>query len=173
MNPVACLIIAALSSALTLFVHKKYIKKHVEGEQQSFMRQYGRIVFRIAFSLLGVIICSIVVATRSGQTPNLITDSYSKIAGLQIVGMLIVIVIAALFGAVSALLIKVFLGSKLPTQEKAEGQKEQKKNFSKKEDKQLSFYRLDIQDDQYFLNIEDEIHPLYYEIFGDISRNLR
>jgi len=31
MNPVACLIIAALSSALTLFVHKKYIKKNVEG----------------------------------------------------------------------------------------------------------------------------------------------
>lgn len=114
LNPSVCLIIAALSSFSTLIIHKKYIKTHVENDSNSFIRQYGRIVFRILFSVLGVIICSIVVAARSGQTPALITGSYSKTAGLEIVGMLLVIVFAAIFSAIAAGLIKAFLGTKQP-----------------------------------------------------------
>ena len=76
------------------------------------MKTHGRMIYRILFPFLGIIICSIVVGARSGQTPNLINNTYSKIAGLEIVGFLLVLVFAAIFGLLAAFLIKIFLGSK-------------------------------------------------------------
>ena len=76
------------------------------------IKSHGRILHKIAFPFLGIIICSIVVAARSGQTPNLINDTYSKIAGLEIVGFLIVLAFAALFGLGTAFVIKGFINTK-------------------------------------------------------------
>ena len=83
------------------------------------MKSQGRMIYRIIFPFLGIIITSIVVSTRSGQTPNLINDTYSKIAGLEIVGFLLVLVFSALFGLGTAFVLKCFLNSKDTKNEEA------------------------------------------------------
>jgi len=45
------------------------------------MVNYSKVMFRIIFSVLGIVIASIVVAARKGTTPELLYDNYSKIAG--------------------------------------------------------------------------------------------
>jgi hypothetical protein len=45
------------------------------------MTHYSKVVYRIIFSIIGIIITSIVVATRNKQSPELLLDNYSKIAG--------------------------------------------------------------------------------------------
>jgi len=77
-----------------------------------FMLSYGRIFYRLVIPVFGIIICSIVVASRSNRTPSLITGSYSKIAGLEIVGLLIVLVFALIFGGITAFCMKIFISSK-------------------------------------------------------------
>ena len=77
-----------------------------------FMVYYGRIFYRLVIPFLGIIICSIVVAARSNRTPSLLTDNYSKIAGLEIVGLIIVLIFALIFGAITAYCMKLFISSK-------------------------------------------------------------
>ncbi len=84
LNPVACLILAALSTIITLIVHKYFLTQSETEAESAFkvmMRTYGKIVYRILFSLLGSIVAAIVVSTRNGQSPTLTNYSYSKIAG--------------------------------------------------------------------------------------------
>jgi hypothetical protein len=46
------------------------------------MKNYAKIFYRIVFSSIGSIVAAIVVATRHGQSPALLSDNYSKTAGL-------------------------------------------------------------------------------------------
>jgi gas vesicle protein len=128
------------------------------------MRQYGRIVHRIVFSFLGIIFCSVVVASRASVSPNLLTGSYSKIAGLEIVSFLVVLVIGVIFGAITALCIRLFLGSK---EESTKGK------LDEKAARQLSagakVRKLQMEDRQYFLDMEEELYPLHYDIFGSLK----
>ena len=84
LNPVAAIIMASLASIATLIVHKYFLTES-ESESESvfkmIMKSYSKIIFRIVFPIIGIIITSIVVATRNGLTPNLLSSSYSTIAG--------------------------------------------------------------------------------------------
>jgi len=46
------------------------------------MANYSKIVYRILFPFIGIVISSIVVATRSGRSPELLNGNYSSKAGL-------------------------------------------------------------------------------------------
>jgi hypothetical protein len=84
LNPVPCLILAAVSTIVTLIVHKYFLTQsetEAEGAFKVMMRSYGKIVYRILFSFLGSIIAAIAVSTRNAQSPTLTNYSYSKIAG--------------------------------------------------------------------------------------------
>jgi H+/Cl- antiporter ClcA len=84
LNPVACLIVAALTSIFTLIINKYFLtasETESEGVFKKMMKNYGKIFYRILFSLVGSITAAIVVATRDGQTPALLSNNYSKIAG--------------------------------------------------------------------------------------------
>lgn len=83
------------------------------------MAGYPRIIYHILFSTLGIIICSIVVAARNSRSPALLTANYSKIAGLEIVGFLLVLAFASIFGAITGFCLKMFLNSKLTPKESA------------------------------------------------------
>lgn len=72
------------------------------------MVKYSKIVYRIFLPLLGIIICSIVVATRSGQSPALFNGNYSYTAGMEIVAFLVVMGIATFFGFIIGLVINIF-----------------------------------------------------------------
>lgn len=76
------------------------------------MRKHPRIFARIIYSFLGIIICSIVVAARNGVSPNLLSNNYSTIAGLEIAAYIIVLIIALVFGAITAVSINAYLGSR-------------------------------------------------------------
>lgn len=84
LNPVACLIVAALTTIFTVIINKYFLtasETESEGVFKKMMRNYGKIFYRIVFSLIGSIVAAIVVATRDGQSPALLKNSYSKIAG--------------------------------------------------------------------------------------------
>lgn len=74
----------ATSSFVTLLIHKHFLTPSETEAESAFkimMRNYGKIIYRILFSLLGCIVSAIVVASRSSQTPSLLVNTYSKIAG--------------------------------------------------------------------------------------------
>ena len=79
-------------------------------------------MYRILFSLLGCIVSAIVVAARSGQTPSLLVDTYSKIAGFEIVAWIVGAIFGAIFGAITAAAINGFLGSKKAEKEAEEAE---------------------------------------------------
>ena len=84
LNPSACMVLCCLTSIVTLVVHKYWITSSETNEESMFkvmMRNYSKVVFRILFAFLGSIIASIVVASRNGVTPELLTADYSKKAG--------------------------------------------------------------------------------------------
>lgn len=121
--------LVATSSFITLLIHKHFLTPSETEAESAFkimMRNYGKIVYRILFSFLGCIVSAIVVASRSGQTPTLLVDTYSKIAGFEIVSWILGAVFGAIFGAITAVAINAFLGSKKGekegegTEEKAE-----------------------------------------------------
>ena len=128
MNPSACLIIAGLVAALTLVFDKKVMVEDNNKEEKSafkeMMKHHGRMVYRTVVPILGIIITCIVVAARSGQTPNLTNNSYSKIAGLEFVGFIVVFLFAAIFGLITALIIKGFLSTKVEEDKKDENKVE-------------------------------------------------
>jgi hypothetical protein len=106
---------AALSTIMTLIIHKYFLTQsetESEGVFKNMMRSYGKIFYRIIFSLLGSIIAAIVVATRSGQTPSLLNDTYPMIAGFEIVAWIVVAIIGAVFGGVTGVAINIFLSYK-------------------------------------------------------------
>ena len=84
LNPSACMVMACISSILTVVIHKYFITASDSDEEttaKSMMKNYSKVVFRIIFALLGSIIASIVVAARNGTTPELLAADYPKIAG--------------------------------------------------------------------------------------------
>jgi hypothetical protein len=84
LNPVSCIIMASIASIGTLVVHKYFLTvSETESESifKMIMRNYSKVIFRIVFSFLGIIITSIVVATRDGYTPALLSKDYDKTAG--------------------------------------------------------------------------------------------
>lgn len=76
---------ASISTIMTLIIHKYFLtQSETESESvfKTMIRTYGKIIYRIIFSFLGSIVAAIVVATRTGQTPTLLSDgNYSKIGG--------------------------------------------------------------------------------------------
>lgn len=82
MDPVAVIVIAGAASLLTLVIEKKVKTMSNEGGFGQLMTGCSRIVYRMLFSLVGIVICSIVVGARTSRTPSLLTNSYSKTAGL-------------------------------------------------------------------------------------------
>ena len=111
---------------MTLLIHKHFLtpsETEAESAFKMMMRNYGKIVYRILFSLLGCIVSAIVVASRSSQTPSLLVGSYSKIAGFEIVAWIIGAIFGAIFGAITAVAINGFLGSKKAEKE-VEGEEE-------------------------------------------------
>lgn len=117
----------ATSSFVTLLIHKHFLTPSETEAESAFkvmMRNYGKIVYRILFSFLGCVVSAIVVASRSGQTPTLLVDTYSKIAGFEIVAWILGAIFGAVFGAITAVAINVFLASKKA--EKEEEEKEEK-----------------------------------------------
>ena len=84
LNPSACMVLACLSTILTVVIHKYFITASDSDEESAakvIMKNYSKVVFRIIFAFLGSIIASIVVASRNGYTPELLTADYPKIAG--------------------------------------------------------------------------------------------
>lgn len=83
--------------------------------------RYCRTIFRIIVPFLGIIVCSIVVDTRSTRTPTLYADGtdYPLQAGLEIVGYLVTIAIAACFGALSGVFVNLFMNYKEPEDKEA------------------------------------------------------
>ena len=80
--------LAIVSTILTL-VFYKYIynpNKQIEKDDLSsvliIIEHYRPILFRIFMPILGLIVCSIVIATRETRTPALLNNTYSQIAGL-------------------------------------------------------------------------------------------
>jgi hypothetical protein len=84
LNPSACMVMACISSILTVVIHKYFITASDSDEEtiaKTMMKNYSKVVFRIIFAFLGSIIASIVVAARNGTTPELLAADYPKIAG--------------------------------------------------------------------------------------------
>ena len=76
---------------------------------KTMMKNYSKVIFRILFSFIGVIIGSIVIAARNGVNPQLLVCDYSKKAGFLILGWIIAVAIAAAFGGLTALFIRIFM----------------------------------------------------------------
>jgi ammonia channel protein AmtB len=114
LNPVACILPAAIASVMTLLIGKFYLSEVGEDESlvKTIMRKHPRIFARLIYSFIGIIICSIVVAARDGVSPNLLNNNYSTIAGLEIAAYIIVLIIALVFGAITAVSINAYLGSR-------------------------------------------------------------
>lgn len=77
LNPSAAIVMACLSTIVTVVVHKYFITPSETDSESIFktmMKNYAKIVFRIVFGILGSIIASIVVAARSGTTPELLVN---------------------------------------------------------------------------------------------------
>lgn len=84
LDPVASMVLAALSSILTLIIHKYFITRSDSEAESAFkvmMKNYAKIIYRVLFPFLGIITASIVVAARSDKTPALLSSNYSQIAG--------------------------------------------------------------------------------------------
>ncbi len=77
------------------------------------MKNYSKIIFRILFGTVSSIIASIVVATRNGVSPDLLSDYYSRTAGLEIVGLIVTVLFGVVFGALTGIFINLLLKSKL------------------------------------------------------------
>jgi hypothetical protein len=76
--------VSGFTNIFTVIIHKYFLtpsETESEGIFKKMMRNYGKIFYRIVFSLIGSIIAAIVVASRDGQSPALLTNNYSKIAG--------------------------------------------------------------------------------------------
>lgn len=75
------------------------------------MFKYSKLLFRIIFSLVGVCIAAIVIATReSNVNVVLLTKgSYSQKAGYTIVGWIIGLIIGIVFGAIISIIINLYL----------------------------------------------------------------
>lgn len=76
-----------VASLLTLIFYRYVFKdkKAENGDLASVLvivEHYRPLLFRLLIPLLNVIVCSIVVATRSSRTPALLNNNYSSIAGL-------------------------------------------------------------------------------------------
>lgn len=85
LDPVSCMIMSVLASIVTVVAHKYLLtnsENKNEGAFKQLMANYSKIIYRVIFSFLGIIITSIVVATRSNRTPALLSNSYSLKAGL-------------------------------------------------------------------------------------------
>lgn len=80
-----------------------------EGVLKDILQDYSKVVYRIGLPIIGIIICSIVVAGRSSKIPALLTDNYSRIAGLEILSFIIVFLFAIIFGAITAVCINIYL----------------------------------------------------------------
>jgi len=76
------------------------------------MVNYAKIIYRIIFGFIGIIICSVIVAARNNKDPALLSNSYSQIAGLEMVGFIVVLVFGVIFGAITAVSINVFINVK-------------------------------------------------------------
>lgn len=113
---------SSVSTILTLIIHKYFLtnsESDAESVFKTMMMSYAKIIYRILFSVLGIIIAAIVVATRSGQSPELLSSTYSSIAGFEMVALIVVICIGAVFGALTAVSINIFLNfKKADSQEK-------------------------------------------------------
>jgi len=104
-----------VSTIITLIIHKYFITDSQSNAESAFkflMINYSKIIYRILWSFLGIIVTSIVVATRSGLTPNLLSSAYSKTAGMEIVGFLIILIFGLIFGAITGASINGFLSTK-------------------------------------------------------------
>ena len=76
---------SVFASIVTVIAHKYILtnsENKSEGAFKQLMANYSKIIYRVLFSFLGIIIASIVVATRSNRTPVLLNNSYSLKAGL-------------------------------------------------------------------------------------------
>lgn len=76
------------------------------------MVNYAKIIYRILFGFLGIIICSIIVAARNNKDPALLSSTYSQIAGLEMVGFIVVLAFGVIFGAITAVAINLFINVK-------------------------------------------------------------
>lgn len=156
LNPTACILMSSITTIATLIIHKYFLTQsetEAEGVFKTVMKNYGKIIYRIVFSFIGSIIASIVVATREGQTPALLNNNYSKTAGLQLVAWILVALIAALFGFITAFCINIFTNIK--------------KNQSSPLEQQAFTI---IADDQNFFEgtVNDQMYPLHYDIFEEV-----
>ena len=160
LNPVAGIVMASLSTIATLIIHKYFLTASATESESAFktmMINYGKIVYRILFSFLGIIVAAIVVSTRSNRNPALLADRYSKKAGYEIVAWITVLGVGVVFGLICGVVINVFLSYKKNKLEEEGGQAELPNN-------------LELEDSDYFAGLNDEMHPLYYDIFDTINK---
>ena len=76
-------------------------------------------LFRLVCSLLGSIVCAIVVATRESRTPALLSSDYSRIAGLEIAGFFVTLAFGLVFGGICGVIINCFIKYKIEHSENA------------------------------------------------------
>jgi hypothetical protein len=101
-----------ISTIATLMIHKhltNIAQSNTESAFKFLMINYSKIIYRILWSFLGIVVASIVVATRSDLTPALLSSNYSGTAGLEIVGFFIILIFGFVFGAITGVLINEFL----------------------------------------------------------------
>lgn len=122
------------------------------------MKNYSKVIFRVFFGFFGSIVASIVVASRNGGTPELLAADYPKKAGFQIVAFIIALAFGAIFGALTAVFIKIFM-----TVSAGKAEEERKAGVEQKQPNE------ELTDYDYFDGLNDESHPLYYDIFDQIN----
>ena len=101
LNPVAGMVMVSLSTIATLIINKYFLTAASTESESAFktmMINYGKIAYRILFSFIGIIIGSIVVATRENRDPELLPSENSRKAGFEIVGFITVAGVGVIFG---------------------------------------------------------------------------
>jgi hypothetical protein len=115
LDPVSCMVMSLFSSIGTVIAHKYFMTSSESRKEDTFkqlMANYSKIIYRVLFSFIGIIIASIAVATRSNRTPELLNNSYSLKAGLEIVAFILVAILALIFGGLTALCINIYNASR-------------------------------------------------------------
>lgn len=138
-------------ATLLTIIFYRYVFKDKKADKEDLasvliiVEHYRPLLFRLLIPLLNIIVCSIVVATRSSRTPALLNNNYSTIAGLEWAGFFITLGIGAVFGLIGALLVNCFIKYKVED--------------SEKEVDYLS--RTTLTDLDFFDDLNEDIFPLY------------